>query len=293
MKKLFFMIPVFMLVFLLHSCQEKSYRQTESGLTYKFHESNKGENPSIDNIVKIDFSYRYPEDSVFFSSTQNDTRGYVQIIPSEYPGDIYEALRMMSKGDSASFMFDASNFFTLTMASPSVPEFINPEDSIFVDIVMYDFFNEEEYEAYLQKQREEQMKVQEEAALDESKRLEEYLGEENIDVEPEESGLIIIMEEEGDGPKPVAGQTVKVHYTGMMLDGTVFQSSVERNEPIEFVLGQGQVIRGWDEGISKLNVGSKARLIIPSHLAYGDRARSELIQPFSTLIFDIELIEAN
>lgn len=292
MKKIFFFIPALMLVFFLTSCGDSSYKQTDTGLTYKFHESNKGDKPSIDNIVKIDFAYRYPEDSVFYSSSQNQQSAYVSIIPSEYEGDIYEALRMMTRGDSASFMFDANNFFSVTMDAISVPEFIAPDDSIFVDIVMHDFFNEEQYEEYMQKQREEQMKEQELAAMNETKILEDYLEEQNIDAEAEESGLIIIVEEEGSGPLPVAGQTVKVHYTGMVLDGTVFDSSIERGEPIEFVLGRGQVIRGWDEGLSKLNVGSTARLIIPSHLAYGDRARSEIIQPFSTLIFDVELISA-
>ncbi|TVQ14292.1 MAG: FKBP-type peptidyl-prolyl cis-trans isomerase [Bacteroidetes bacterium] len=128
--------------------------------------------------------------------------------------------------------------------------------------------------------------------MNETKILEQYLRDQNIDAEAEDSGLIVIVEETGSGPRPVSGQKVKVHYTGMVLDGTVFDSSHDRGEPIEFTLGRGQVIRGWDEGISKLNVGSKARLIIPSHLAYGDRARSAVIQPFSTLIFDIELIAA-
>ncbi len=292
MKKEILLIPALLFIFFLSSCTDDSYKQTETGLTYKFHDNNKGDKPSVDDIAKIDFNYRYPADSVFFSSSQNQGSAYVRVIPSEYEGDIYEALRMMAAGDSASFMFDANNFFSVTMGAMSVPEFINPEDSIYVDIVMHEFFNEEEYEAYMQKQREEQMEEQENASMNETKILDEYLDEQNIDVQPEESGLIIIVEEEGSGPKPEPGQNVKVHYTGMVLDGTVFDSSVERGEPIEFTLGSGQVIPGWDEGISKINVGSKARLIIPSHLAYGDKARSELIQPFSTLIFDIELISA-
>ncbi len=292
MKKIFFFIPALMLVFFFTSCGDNSYKQTESGLTYKIHKSNRGEKPSIDNIAKIDFAYRYPEDSVFYASSESQQSAFVRIVPSEYKGDIYEALRMMARGDSASFKFDATNFFSITMDAISVPDFIDPNDSIYVDIVMHDFFNDEQYEEYMQKLREEQMKEQELAAMNETKILEEYLKEQNIDAEAEESGLIIIVEEQGQGPRPVAGQTVRVHYTGMVLDGTVFDSSIERGEPIEFTLGRGQVIRGWDEGLSKLNVGSTARLIIPSHLAYGDRARSAVIQPFSTLIFDIELISA-
>jgi len=290
MKKILFLISALTLIFVIQSCKSEGYKQTENGLVYKFHKSNKGPKPSIDNIVKIEFAYRYPEDSVFFHSNQTGSVGYIKLEPSAYPGDIYEALRMMSKADSASFMFDAHSFFTISAGSPMVPDFIKQGDSIFVDISMIDFFNEEQYNEYMQKQREEMMKEQELAAVNETRNLEKYLEDNNITAEPEESGLVIIVKEQGNGPMPTAGQTVVVHYTGTMLDGTVFDSSVERGTPFEFTLGVGQVIRGWDEGFSKLNVGSKARLVIPSHLAYGDRDRGPVIKAFSTLIFDVELL---
>jgi peptidylprolyl isomerase len=81
-----------------------------------------------------------------------------------------------------------------------------------------------------------------------------------------------------------------VHYTGRLLDGTKFDSSLDRNEPIEFKLGQGMVIKGWDEGIALLKVGGKALLIIPSNLAYGSRGAGGVIPPFSPLTFEVELV---
>ncbi len=105
------------------------------------------------------------------------------------------------------------------------------------------------------------------------------------------SGLKYVDEVIGTGAKPKAGDKVKVHYTGTLVDGTKFDSSLDRNKPLEFTLGVGQVIKGWDEGIGSMNVGGKRKLIIPSNLAYGDRGAGKLIPPGATLHFDVELME--
>jgi len=106
-----------------------------------------------------------------------------------------------------------------------------------------------------------------------------------------ESGLMYVMDKEGQGDLPKAGDIVKVHYTGSLKNGTVFDSSVKRGTPIEFPVGVGRVIKGWDEGISLLTEGGKATLIIPSDLAYGQQGAGGIIPPNATLIFEVELIE--
>ncbi len=94
----------------------------------------------------------------------------------------------------------------------------------------------------------------------------------------------------GVGATPRRGSTVVVHYTGWLTDGTQFDSSVDRKEPFEFVLGQGQVIAGWDQGVAAMKVGEKSRFTIPPHLAYGAGGYPGVIPPQATLIFEVELL---
>ena len=107
------------------------------------------------------------------------------------------------------------------------------------------------------------------------------------------SGLRYQIIQDGTGEQATAGKTVSVHYKGQLLDGTVFDSSYKRQQPIDFVLGQGQVIPGWDEGVSLLKVGDKARFVIPSDLAYGSRGAGGVIPPDAALLFDVELVAVN
>ncbi|ARV05376.1 peptidylprolyl isomerase [Polaribacter sp. SA4-10] len=104
------------------------------------------------------------------------------------------------------------------------------------------------------------------------------------------SGLRYQILQKGDGKKATKGAGVSVHYKGQLLDGTVFDSSYKRKEPIDFNVGLGQVIAGWDEGILLLQVGDKARFVIPSNLAYGSAGAGGVIPPDATLIFDVELM---
>ena len=106
-----------------------------------------------------------------------------------------------------------------------------------------------------------------------------------------ESGLFYNITKEGTGLSPAKGSKVSVHYKGSLIDGSVFDSSYQRNEPIEFSVGIGQVIQGWDEGIMLLKKGASARFVIPSDLGYGAQGAGANIPPNSTLIFDVELID--
>lgn len=120
-------------------------------------------------------------------------------------------------------------------------------------------------------------------------------GTQNTGAEPREqttpSGLRYIDYGGGSGPAAKAGDRVSVHYTGTLENGQKFDSSRDRNQPFQFGLGRGQVIKGWDEGVAGMKVGDKRRLIIPSDLGYGSRGAGGVIPPNATLVFDVELLD--
>jgi cyclophilin family peptidyl-prolyl cis-trans isomerase len=125
----------------------------------------------------------------------------------------------------------------------------------------------------------------------EKKAVDEALGSITQGMKKTQSGLFYNITKEGTGLTPNKGSKVSVHYKGSLIDGTIFDSSYQRSEPIDFSVGIGQVIQGWDEGIMLLKKGASARLVIPSDLGYGAQGAGENIPPNSTLIFDVELLD--
>jgi len=126
--------------------------------------------------------------------------------------------------------------------------------------------------------------------MEETKKVEEAAKEEKIITT--KSGLKYSIKKEGNGDKPTKGQNISVHYSGTLIDGTEFDSSVKRDKPFNFTVGVGQVIKGWDEALLDMQVGEKRLLTIPPKLAYGDKAVGK-IPPNSTLLFEVELLAIN
>lgn len=279
----------FAIALVIVSCQSDSqfpgYEKTDSGLFYKFHKQGTDTvTPKVNDYITIDMIYG-TEDSVFFDSKMLPQVMKMPLIEPTYQGDIYDGMTMMNIGDSVTFICNADSTFKKLFRMNVIPPELDSVEYLYFHIKMN---NIESEEAVKKAQDEEMQNLEAQESLDRNK----FLEEKYPNAKPVESGLYYIQTKKGSGSHPQSGQKVKVHYKGMFLDGNTFDSSFDRDEPIEFTLGQGQVISGWDEGIAMMRKGGKATLVIPSDIAYGPRGRGS-IPPFSTLVFEVELIEIN
>lgn len=248
-----------------------------TGIYYQFYGDihDTADMPKTGDLVGIVFSLR-AGDSVLIPMMPNE-----MLMDSMYKGDLYAALRMMHVGDSATFIFNGQEFFENFMQTKEYPF---GDEPLYADVKLYGVMPHDQF-VKMQAQYEEMMK---EAQNKELESITKYLEENKLNIKPTEEGIYFKTMKPGKGDQPQKGQTVSVHYTGSFLDGTLFDSSIERGEPFMFTLGSGQVIPGWDIALSKMHVGEKAMVIIPSNLAYG--AGNQYIPPYSPLHFEIELL---
>jgi len=287
MKRSIVMVAACLLVSaVMVSCGPKSpfpgYKVTDNGLYYKQITKGTGEQIKNGDVVKIDLAY-YINDSLIYTTDSLPEQAYDMVRESAFPGDLYDGFRLMHVGDSMSFMINTDSVFLKQFRVPQLPEFAIPGSYMRWEVKASEAMTEEEY----QKMKEEQAAALQQASKD---AFAAYLKENGIETPATESGLIYVCTQPGKGPKPAANQMVKVHYTGRLLDGTVFDSSIDRGEPIEFPLGAHQVIPGWDEGIALMSKGEKGILYIPYELAYGQRATGP-IPAYSNLVFEVELVD--
>lgn len=283
----------------MSACGEKNpnsgFQKSKNGLFYQFFNKNEGNLPQLGDLLELSIGCKVNDTTVIIPVMEN----IMQLQESQFAGDLFEGLAMMHKGDSAAFIVDIDSTFKKLMGQPQLPEGFSSSDEMRFNVRLDDFYPESEYAKRMavkaKKASEERIaKMKEdhpEETANAAQQLTDYLNDNKIVVKPTASGLCYVMTTEGNGEKPQVGQMVKVHYTGKLLDGTVFDSSVERGQPFQFPLGVGQVIPGWDEGIQLMSKGEKGVLYIPYFLAYGDRAAGDKIVPFSNLMFEVELID--
>jgi len=259
---------------------------TPSGLY--FIETMAGKGMKIDSgvWVKVHFKVSQVDGKQIFSSyDRGEPMKFEYGKRFDTPG-FAEGISKMTKGGKARFIVPSKIAFGEMGRGSIIP----PYSTVIYDVEVIDLQTKAQYEQeQADSKKKEQLKL-ENAKKEESALLKKYLKDNNISMKPTASGIYYIEKAKGTGARAVPGKKVKVHYTGTLLNGTKFDSSRDRNQPFEFELGKGQVIKGWDEGVALMNVGGKAMLIIPSDLAYQDRNMGQ-IPPYSTLVFDVELLE--
>lgn len=284
--KIFMSTLVIILFSVLLGCSQSpfpGFDKAKSGLYYKFYTQNADSaKPAVSDIVDVKMRYSL-NDSILFDSKNMPQQMRFPLMEPEFQGDFYEGLAMMAAGDSASFLCRADSIFIKVFKTKSIPSSVKPGDMLQFDIKMNSFQTAEAYQAERMKKMEAERQLAKE-------KLDAYIAAQNITQQPIESGLYYLETLKGKGPQAKSGQKVKVHYKGTLTDGTKFDSSFDRGEPIEFVLGQGRVIKGWDEGIAMMRKGGKATLVIPYQLGYGERGVGS-IPAFSPLVFEVELVD--
>jgi len=248
-----------------------------------------GKSPEKDGYVSVHFTvYLLGNSNKLFSTyDKGDAIDFKFGGPFENPG-FQEVVGQMKEGGKANAIVPSSMAFGERGAGEIVPPF----STLYYEVELVDVMTTQEWDKKQADATAKQQAEMAEMAKAEDATLQKYLKDNNVvptQVLPD--GLIYIEKQAGTGDSPVPGKKVKVHYTGKLLNGQVFDSSLDSGTPFEFAIGQGQVIQGWDEGIPLMKVGGKATFIIPSKLAYKDRGAGDIIPPYSTLIFDVELLE--
>lgn len=271
-----------LLIMIITSCKSSrdGFTEHSSGLEYKFIETNtSGATPARGDIVVLSLKYFTADDRLV---DESDFYRMQVKIPA-YKGDFHTGLQMLQVGDSVCFRIEAANYYERTRKMDLPIEF-QQGDYVFIYLKLKDIISA----SSLEKERRSIYHTDEKQELN---LLAGYLERINVEVEPHESGLYIIHQQEGVGPVAQAGNTIIVHYSGTTIDGKLFDTSLDKARPFKFVLGKDEVIKGWEEGFLEMKMGGKAKFIIPSSLAYGKEGYSNTILPYSTLIFNVELID--
>ncbi len=287
MRKIAFAACVILAAVVVSCSQKDDFQESGNGFSYNLAVHNEDAKSITDGMIVMYHSDYMINDTVLFSSRQSSAGTphslmYNQAMDADSV-PMLMAIKMCHEGDSGIFKFNAKDLFENSFKIP-LPDSISPESNILAHLKVVNIFTREDHQAYMEG-------LENEAFEKQLVQIDEMLDAEGVEYQTTESGLRYVIVEEGQGEHPNAGDEVTVHYTGMLVNGTVFDSSVDRGEPFQFPLGVGRVIPGWDEGIALLNKNAKAKLYIPSKLGYGMRGAGGAIPPNSILIFEVELLD--
>lgn len=287
------------------SCKGQSYEKTPGGLEYRYEHKGTGTyTGKPGDLAKMHITYKLSDSTFFNSHKMNNDQPVDQPLQKPgFSGDVFEGLMMMKDGDQMSFRLPVKTFFE-AIKQP-MPEWVKQDGYATWDVEMVSVRSKEQVE------KEQKERAAKQNGVDDGI-IQKYLKDNKITVKPmpktpvkanpkvaykDASGIYYIVHKTGTGVAIGNGKKVSVNYTGKLLDGTVFDSNEDPKfnhvQPIEFTVGQGQMIKGWDVMAAKMKIGDKVTAILPSSLAYGERAMpNSPIKANSVLLFDMTLLKA-
>ncbi len=284
------LIAKYLFIVILIGCKSRSpypdYSEGSGGIYYKLIKIGElSKKAQYGDYITADISYLTMNDSVFFKG-----RRKLQLSSPGFTGSIDECFTMLAKGDSASFIISADQFFNKTLEN-SLPGFIKPNNMMKVSIGIIEIQTQSEYE----KEKEAFLRWIDDFGEYEKIVLQQFLRQEQLPVKATSSGMYYLKIHEGKGKKIALGDTITINYEGKFLNGKFFDSTIRSKQLFQFVYGtEWQVVKGLEEAIGMMQEGEKAFVILPSDLAFGREGSSTgIIPPYTSLIFEVEIIKVN
>jgi FKBP-type peptidyl-prolyl cis-trans isomerase FkpA len=282
--------------------QDVTLQTTPKGLQYHIFTNSTGTKIKLSDVISFNAVQKTDKDSVLFSTYAAGKPVKLQVQPSQNVGDMMDIFPLLAVNDSVMVLLPTDSVFK-GHEEQRPPFLAKVKNLVFtIKIIQVQSLDEAmaERNAAMEKVKAEAAKLKGVEAVDRDK----YIADHKLVAKTTLSGLKYVITKPSLKRKPLKGDTVYVNYAGRTLEGKLFDSSIESvakeaglnqpgraYEPLNFVLGEGHVIKGWDEGLALLGEGGKATLIIPSSIAYGEQGAGADIKPYSTLVFDVELVK--
>lgn len=287
----------------LASCNG-GYKQGDGGMLYKLLVDKSGPKIQVGDFIVYNIIVKNEADSVIFNSYYAEQPQPVIVLKPEYKGDLFDAMKLLTEGDSASIKLPVDSMYKKRPKPPTLKGKYLVCTLKIEKLISKGKMTDQALQSAASKYFTSYiMQLNFTLRKAEAATIKNYIADKKLNVTKTDSGLYYVITKTGTGPVAMKGDTVLINYTGSLLNGTVFDSNIKDDvikaklsnnlshqyAPLRFPLGEKKVIAGWDQGIQLLNKGAKATFITSSHLAYGGRGIGP-IPPFSPVAFDIELV---
>ncbi len=297
--------------YFMQNRNSETFKETATGLHYRVLKKGTGPSPEEGEVLLLEMSYKKKDGTVLFSTTEQGLPAslrYSKENMNAEDGGFGEAVSMLKKGDNYIFKLSAEAAFGEILDAVVAQHKISKDDEVLLELNLQNIMTEErhkgwEVEQIALLQKKERAHAEKQIEVD-TKTIIDYLEENKIAAKSTEAGVYCVVDVPGKGPQPKKGDKVKISYTGKLLDGKVFDTSLEdvakenniynkqrTYEPIEFELGAGKAVPGMEDAVLHLKKGDKARVFIPSTLAYGSKGVNDLIPGDAVLLFEITLVD--